>query len=228
MFKRLKFIIYTRPFIFFAYYLIRTYSLTFRFKVENETQWMALLKSDCLSARPILLCTWHQQFFSAIRHFKSYAKYNPGLMISQSRDGDLISGVANKTGWHTPRGSSSRGGKQAMDAMINHIKTYGFGAHVLDGPTGPIGVVKPGVIKMALETNALIVPFYTKPDRAWFFNSWDRFMLPKPFSRVTISFSDPIDLNQDAGKPGDTPREPDFETLRLGLEQKMLPGLHTK
>jgi len=218
MFKRLKFIIYTRPFIFFAYYLIRTYSLTFRFKVENEAQWIGLLKSD----RPILLCTWHQQFFSAIRHFKSYSKYNPGLMISQSRDGNLISGVANRTGWHTPRGSSSRGGKMAMGAMIDHLRTHGFGAHILDGPTGPIGKVKAGVIKMALETNSLIVPFYTEADQAWFFNSWDKFMLPKPFSRVKISFSAPIDLNRCEDDQG----APDFETLRLGLEQQMLPGLH--
>lgn len=217
MFKRLKFIIYTRPFIFFAYYLIRVYASTFRLRVVNQDRWIKLLNSD----RPLILCTWHQQFFSAIRHFKSYAKYNPGLMISQSRDGDLISGVANRTGWHTPRGSSSRGGKQAMDAMIDHLKIHGFGAHILDGPRGPMGKVKAGVIKMALETNALIVPFYTQADQVWFFNSWDRFMLPKPFARVKISFSDPIDLNQ-----GEVAS--DFEILRLGLEQKMLPGLHVR
>ena len=107
MLKKLKFLIYTKPFIFFAYYFIRIYSLTFRLQVVNEKKWQSLLKQG----KTILLCTWHQQFFSAIRHFKTYSKFNPGLMISQSRDGDLISGVANKTGWHTPRGSSSRGEK---------------------------------------------------------------------------------------------------------------------
>jgi lysophospholipid acyltransferase (LPLAT)-like uncharacterized protein len=211
--KKLKFIIYTRAFIFFAYYLIRFYSLTFRLKVKNEAQWQRLLKEN----KTIILCTWHQQFFSAIRHFKTYARLNPGLMISQSRDGDLISGVANRTGWHTPRGSSSRGGKLAMDAMIDHINKYRFGAHILDGPRGPIGKVKPGVIKMALETGAVIVPFYIESDNAWFFNSWDRFMLPKPFSRVTLSFDTPIHLDAKKGS---------FETLRLDLEKQMSPGLH--
>lgn len=94
MFKRLKFLIYTRPFIVFAYYLVQVYSLTFRLKIVNEESWQALLKGD----RPILLCAWHQQFFAAIRHFRTYSKFNPGLMISQSRDGDLISGVARRTG----------------------------------------------------------------------------------------------------------------------------------
>lgn len=111
MLKRLKFIIYTRPFILFAYYFIRCYSWTFRLTVENEKSWQDLLKAK----KPVMIVTWHQQFFSAIRHFKSYAKYNPGLMISRSRDGELISGVANRTGWHTPRGSSSRGAKRPWE-----------------------------------------------------------------------------------------------------------------
>lgn len=211
--KRLKFIIYTRGFIFFAYYLIRLYSMTFRLKVENERQWQRLLAAG----RTVILCTWHQQFFSAIRHFKTYAKFNPGLMISQSRDGDLISGVANRTGWHTPRGSSSRGGKQAMDAMIRHLHTHRFGAHILDGPQGPIGKIKPGIMKMAMETDAVIVPFFTESDQAWFFNSWDRFMLPRPFSTVRIRFGAPV-------FPDGKTRS--FGTLIADLEAEMAPGLH--
>lgn len=214
MFKKLKFVIYTRTFIAFAYYLIRIYSLTFRLKIENEGQWQALLNNGT----PVLLCAWHQQFFSAIRHFRVYAKYNPGLMISQSKDGDLISGVANRTGWHTPRGSSSRGGKEAMGNMIAHLKKYGFGAHILDGPTGPIGKVKSGVIKMAKETNAVVVPFYARADHVWFFNSWDRFMLPKPFSRVWIRFGQEIKFEKCV-------TDQDFENQRQALETTMLPHL---
>ena len=214
MLKRLKFIIYTRPFIIFIYYFIRIYSMTFRLRVENEKHWQELMKQGT----PILLCAWHQQFFSAIHHFKTYSKYNPGLMISQSKDGDLISGVANRSGWHTPRGSSTRGGRQAMVLMINHLKTYGLGAHLLDGPTGPIGRVKGGAIKMALEADAVVVPFYTSAEHAWFFNSWDKFMLPKPFSRVCITFGREIRFN--ASDDGN-----DFERHRLYLENIMRPRL---
>ncbi len=214
MFKRLKFIIYTRPFIVFAYYFIRIYSMTFRLRVENENRWKDLRTQGTT----VLLCAWHQQFFSAIHHFKTYSKFNPGLMISQSKDGDLISGVANRTGWHTPRGSSSRGGKQAMGAMIDHLKTYGFGAHILDGPQGPMGRVKAGVIKMALEADAVVIPFYTKAEHAWFFNSWDRFMLPKPFSRVFITFGHEIRLEA-------LDQKDDFEGQRQFIETAMRPGL---
>ncbi len=214
MLKRLKFIIYTRPFIFFIYYFIRVYSMTFRLRIENEKHWQKIWKQGT----PVLLCAWHQQFFSAIYHFKTYSKYNPGLMISQSRDGDLISGVANRTGWHTPRGSSSRGGKQAMDLMIDHLKTYRLGAHLLDGPTGPIGRVKAGAIKIALEAGAVVIPLYSSADKAWFFNSWDKFMLPKPFSRVCITFGREIRL--EASDNAD-----DFERHRLYLENAMRPRL---
>jgi hypothetical protein len=214
MFNKLKFLIYTRPFILFAYYLVQFYSMTFRFRVVNEKNWQRLLEQK----RVVLLCAWHQQFFAAIRHFKTYSKFNPGLMISQSRDGDLISGVAGRTGWHTPRGSSTRGGRKAMEAMIEHLKTHGFGAHILDGPQGPIGKVKAGAIKMAVEADALVVPFYIQADNAWFFNSWDRFMLPKPFSRVTLIFGQEIHFDRD-----DTPAG--FERRRQLLETTMLPWL---
>ncbi len=217
MFKRFKFLIYTRPFIIFVYYFIQIYSMTFRLRIVNEEKWQDLLKQG----RPILLCAWHQQFFSAIRHFKTYSKFNPGLMISQSRDGELIAAVANKTGWCTLRGSSSRGGKKAMEGMITHLKTKGLGAHILDGPTGPIGKIKAGVIKMAWESNAILVPMYTSAEHAWFFNSWDRFMLPKPFSKVTLTFGDELYLSPDGSSI-------DFEAQRQLLEDTMLPGLILK
>ncbi len=212
--KRLKFLIYTRPFFWFAYYVIRLYSSTFRLTVRGEKEWRNSLKDG----KAVILCTWHQLFFPAIYYFRTYARLNPGLMISQSKDGDLISHVARSIGWHTPRGSSSNGGKAALDAMIDHVRTHGFGAHVLDGPTGPMGVVKAGAIKMALETGAVLAPFYTRADRAWFFNSWDRFMVPKPFAKVEIRYDAPIALETGEGAA-------DFETLRKRLEDHMQEGL---
>lgn len=210
MLKKLKFVIYSKLFIHFAYHIIRLYSLSFRLKVENESEW----EDRFLQGDTILLCAWHQQFFSAIRYFKKYSKYNPGLMISQSKDGDLIAGVAQKTGWHTARGSSSRGGKKAMQSMIEHLTVHKFGAHILDGPRGPRGKVKAGIVKMATTSNAVVVPFYTHAEKAWYFNSWDRFMLPKPFSRVTLIFGEAIHMGTDIDRS-------DFEKQRLQLEETM-------
>lgn len=200
----------------FLYYIIRAYCWTFRFSVENEEAWLHHLQNG----GRVLLCCWHQQFFSAIRHFKHYAVYHPALMISQSRDGDIIARIAEKTGWHTVRGSSSRDGFRALKEMIDYLKKNRFAGHVVDGPRGPAGVVKAGVVKMAQASGALVVPFYLSADKAWYFNSWDRFLLPKPFSRVTLHFGDMLDLTSGTG-------EEDFERQRVRLQEIMLPRLHT-
>ncbi|MBF0200326.1 MAG: lysophospholipid acyltransferase family protein [Desulfamplus sp.] len=214
MFKKLKWIIYTKPFVIFIYYFIRIYSLTFSLGVKNEEKWMRILKQG----RPVVICGWHQQFFAAINHFGSYRHLKPALMISQSRDGELIAGVAKRSGWETARGSSSSGGRQALEEMIDHLRRYGLGAHILDGPRGPMGKVKPGAIKMARESGGILVPFFASSDSAWFFNSWDRFMLPKPLSRVTLEFGTPIVFPE--------PKTPlEFEEQRLFLEQIMTPRL---
>lgn len=193
------------------YYLIRVYSKTFRFKVVNEQTW---LKYYLKNNGTVLMCTFHQQFLSAIHYFKKYKDYHPGLMISQSSDGDLIAAVAKRTGWYPVRGSSSKGGSEALRLMIEHLKKFRLAGHIVDGPRGPACEVKPGIIRLAAATNAVIVPFYTAADRAWYFNSWDRFLLPKPFANVILQFGDMIKLNVSGAKQK-------FEDQRKSLEITM-------
>ena len=198
----------------FLYYFIRIYSRTFQLRIENEARWQRLIKAGT----PVLLYAWHQQFFAAIHPFKRYTKYRPALMISQSRDGAIIAAVARQTGWVTVRGSSSRGSKAALRSMIRHLKSAKLAGHVLDGPTGPMGVVKAGAIRLAHSAHATIVPFSVSAARAVYFNSWDRFMLPLPFSRVTLRFDAPVQFS-----PTDDPEI--FEQQRARLEGMMAANL---
>lgn len=215
MFKKHRYLL-SDIFQNFLYYLIQVYSWTLRLRIENDKPWLDHLQQG----GRVILCCWHQQFFSAIRHFKNYAAYHPALMISQSQDGDIIARIAEKTGWHTVRGSSSRDGSRALREMISSLKASGFVAHVVDGPKGPAGIVKAGIVSLAQAGDALVVPFYATADRAWFFNSWDRFMLPKPFTRVTLRFGDMLCLTSDDVEDG-------FDRQRLRLQDIMQPGLHT-
>jgi hypothetical protein len=196
------------------YHLLRAYSWTFRLHVENEKPWLDYLQGG----GRVLLCGWHQQFFAAIRHFKSYAPYHPALMISQSKDGDIIAGIAEKSGWHTVRGSSSRDGGRALKEMVGQLQLTGLAAHVVDGPRGPAGIIKAGAVSLARASGAVVVPLYTASDRAWYFNSWDRFMLPKPFAKVNLRFGDMLDLSTGEGDEA-------FEDHRVRLQQIMQPGL---
>jgi lysophospholipid acyltransferase (LPLAT)-like uncharacterized protein len=207
--------ILTSPiFALFVACLIRAYSRSFRLSVLNEQAW----RNHLAQGGRVILCCWHQQFFPFIRPFRAYRGARPSLMISQSQDGSLIAGVAHRMGWQTVRGSSSRGGLKAMLGMIQKIREHGLGAHIVDGPRGPIGVVKNGIVHMAHETGAMIVPVYAEADRAWRFRSWDRFFVPKPFARVRIRFGDMIAL-----PPAHDPAT--FEAQRALLEQTMQPRL---
>jgi lysophospholipid acyltransferase (LPLAT)-like uncharacterized protein len=111
-------IITSEWFIAFLYRFNRIYSGTFRLTIENEKKWLDFLNAG----GTVLLCTWHQQFFSAIRHFQRYKDFNPSLIISQSKDGKIVAGVAQRSGWHPVRGSSSRGGMLALKNMIANLK----------------------------------------------------------------------------------------------------------
>ena len=201
-------------FIEALYRLVRAYAWSFRLRIENEQVWMRYVEKG----GTVLLCAWHQQFFSAIRHFRQYRRFGPHIMISRSRDGELIAGVARRTGWHPVRGSSSRGGREAMRGVIDELKKSRLAGHIVDGPRGPAGKVKAGVIRMAHAAGAAVVPFYISADKAWYFNSWDRFMLPKPFSRVTLRFDRMVHLDADVDEAG-------FEIQRHALERMMRPCL---
>jgi lysophospholipid acyltransferase (LPLAT)-like uncharacterized protein len=200
----------TRPAAIAAYVFIRLYSLTFRVRIVGEKAW----RDHLAGGGRILLAGWHQQFFAAIRHFKIYTDLNPNLMISRSTDGELIAGVARRSGWHPVRGSSSCGGMEALEEMIERVRLTGFGAHIVDGPRGPAGRIKKGLIRLAHGSGAAIVPFYVTADRCWYARSWDRFMIPKPGARVTLRFADIIQLRP-------TTDSVELERQRLEVETLM-------
>ena len=135
----------SEAFISFLYRLTLFYSWTFRLKIENDKDWVDYRRNG----GAVLICCWHQQFFSAIRPFKNYKTFNPSIMISQSKDGEIVAKMALRNGWNPVRGSSSKGGMEALKKMITCLKENKLAAHIVDGPKGPSGVVKVGVIRLA-------------------------------------------------------------------------------
>jgi len=214
MFKKLRKIAKTKPAGIVIHWIIRLYCATFRLKVENETEWLNYLEQG----GRVLLCGWHQQFFAGIRFFKKYKKYKPALMSSKSLDGQIAAGVAKRVGFHTVWGSSSKSASAALKEMILRLKDYRFALHILDGPRGPAGVVKAGAIAIAHGAGAVIVPGVIIVDRAWYLHSWDRFMIPKPFARVTIKYLPKLELPPEMNKA-------EYENQRKRLEMILQPYL---
>lgn len=186
-------------------FIVKILSSTYRIRIINPEVERDILKRGHIP----IYASWHQRFFPGIIFFATRKPIS--IMISQSRDGELISKIVNILGWYPVRGSSSKGGRQAL-RKIKKLVYEGYRvAHIVDGPRGPLGVVKPGLLLIAQASGMPIVPVITSAEKKWVFNSWDRFMVPKPFSRVIIRFSDEICI------PSNLQRS-DFEAKRSSIE----------
>ena len=162
------------------------------------------------------MASWHQRFYGGFFIPKAI-NAKPCIMISRSRDGDYVAAVVSRIGWEPVRGSSSSGGGEALRGMVSCVIEGGIGGHIVDGPTGPARIVKPGLVSLAQRASASICPSYVSYEDAWVFNSWDRFMVPKPFSRVYLKFSELISVPAELDKDG-------FESFRQQLDQKFISG----
>jgi len=197
----------------FVYYLIRLYLSVVRIRVVNEDSFMTHISKGGKAVAAI----WHQRFFGVIGYAKKFGAFSPSAIISKSRDGELITQVAIRLGIRPVRGSSSRGGREALEAIVNDLVVNPVALHAVDGPRGPRQVVKAGLIRMAQLSGASIFPVYISVDRAWMLDSWDRFMIPKPFSRILVHWDHPITI------PAEADRET-FEKLRLQVQERMIQG----
>ena len=142
-----------------------------------------------------------------------------GILASPSADGQIIADFCSEFGLMPVRGSSSRPmqGMSALIYMAEKIREgYGIGI-TPDGPRGPRHVMQPGIIKLAQLTGALVVPLHVRYSRAIHFPTWDRFMLPLPFSTVKVIYD----------APHVVPRrmtEDEFEHHRASIERVMVEG----
>ncbi len=139
--------------------------------------------------KPLVMVTWHGRLIGSTYHCR---KRNVVAMISQHRDGELVSQVVEKIGYETVRGSSTRGGSAAALSMIDKVRAGQTAAMIGDGPRGPIYKLKPGAAYIALMSGADVIPVIFAANRAWVFRSWDRFTVPKPFARVFLYYGEPI------------------------------------
>lgn len=136
-----------------------------------------------------IYCFWHQCVLPCAFYFR---RTGATILISQSFDGELITRTLELLGFHAVRGSSSRGGQEGINGLRRVLNPeVGEGTAVIftaDGPRGPIYRAKMGPVKLAQLTGAPIGSFHLQPAKAWVINSWDRFLVPKPFTRIAVSW----------------------------------------
>ena len=144
-------------------------------------------------------CMWHRSLLSVAYHFR---KRKIAILISPSFDGEMIAQTIWRVGYTPVRGSSSRGGAAGLLGMQSALDATdgsrcNYAAFTSDGPRGPVYRLKPGGVKLAQQVGGGVGIFYAAPDRAWELRSWDRFLIPKPFSTVVIGWQPPVPVLAD-------------------------------
>ena len=158
---------------------------------------------------------WHEGLAIVLWCFRGSGYHT---LASYSYDGELAARVSEWFGMHALRGSSSRGGFQALSNLRKAVKLGVTAGFTLDGPKGPRRVAKPGIALLAAQSGLPVVPIALEATPCWRLKSWDRMCIPKPFSTVRLVYGTPI------ASPSKV-RAAELERFRLEIEES-LNGLH--
>jgi hypothetical protein len=200
-----RLILFALPRLVSAYFTIL--NLTCR-KVFLNRQY----EEQVCKQRPFTCACFHGTMLFPVYYCRRY----PGvIMVSRSWDGELIDRCLKRWNYDTVRGSSSRGGKEALVELIEvqNEKQYCSGLAV-DAPRGPARVVKIGIVVAARETQTPVVPLVSWATRQIRFGSWDKMILPLPFSTIVLAFGRPCEV------PAGLERD-DYEQIRQAIEEEM-------
>lgn len=163
------------------------------------------------AGKPIILLIWHGRLLLAPYFFR-----RRGIMalVSPSEDGEIIARIALGWGFKIIRGSGSHSIVRAWLEMKSELEKGGELIIIPDGPRGPARRLKPGCLKLARETGALLVPFSFSASRKRFLKSWDHFLFFYPFSRIVAIYGRPLTI-------GDNPDEAGLERERIRIEEAL-------
>ena len=160
----------------------------------------------------LIFVTWHDDLIcQPLNYFQNRPNGVIKTLISQSKDGEILSKIYNLFGGEIIRGSSSKGATKALISTIREIKAGSDIALTPDGPRGPRHTVADGVIAIAQKSGARIVVLNSKASKFWQFKSWDKFILPKPFGKIDFYMSEPFNIN-----------DLEFEEARSFIKDKMM------
>lgn len=168
--------------------LIRILGWTWRYRVRDDEG----LRRLRASRRPFIFALWHGQLLPLLYHHRDQGVT---VLISEHGDGEIIARIARHFGFRTVRGSTSRGAARALLELVREVKAGNELAITPDGPRGPALSFAPGTLIVAQRSGAPILPIVVGVPFAWRLRSWDRFLIPKPFARITVAYGDPIEID---------------------------------
>lgn len=192
--------------------------------IGATTRIQAIVGSEVVSdllknRRPVIFCFWHNRIFYSSWYLWRYL-FRKGVMltvlISQSDDGELIARVVERWGGKLARGSSTRGGREALRILNTALKKDNSSVVTTpDGPKGPLYSFQMGTVLVSQFTQSEIVPVSFACDRAWVLRSWDKFIIPKPFAKTVVCIGEPYTVARKL-------TEAEKEEERLKIESIMI------
>ncbi|CAN5693435.1 lysophospholipid acyltransferase family protein [soil metagenome] len=180
---------------------------TVRFEVENTASYERFRNEG----RPVIFVLWHSRLLPLGYVHRGQGVYG---LASLSADGEYIARVLQHWGMPMVRGSSSRGGDTAFREMVRVVRAGHSMSITPDGPRGPREQLTPGVLQLAQLTGAPLIPVSAAANSAWYFNSWDRFLVPRPFARVPVGYGEPLKVPRVATAT-------DVDELALELQRRL-------
>jgi lysophospholipid acyltransferase (LPLAT)-like uncharacterized protein len=174
-------------------WFVRGLGRTWRFEALNDD----VVKRLRAARQPVIFALWHGEMLPLLYYHRGEGV---AVLISEHGDGELIARVAMSYGYRTVRGSTSRGAARALLGLVRELEEGHDLAITPDGPRGPAKSFAPGTVIVAQRGRAPIIPVVAHAEHAWRLKSWDRFMIPKPFSRVTIAYGDPLTIDVATGR----------------------------
>ena len=171
---------------------LRIIGFTYRIRFHPDAR-MNLNKAQ-KNGRPFYVyAVWHQNIIAAVLAHMGKPHI---VLVSPSKDGEYVAVTCEKMGYIPFRGSSNNQGRRGMQQVIARMKEDILPSCVtVDGPLGPVHHVKAGAVEIARQTKAPLLALCPVPEKYWSFNSWDRFRLPKPFTRIVITTGSPRHVN---------------------------------
>lgn len=175
-----------------GYWFIRLLGPTLRISVSYEEG-----AQKTLAERPLVASFWHSCIIPATYIFRDMGIR---VMSSYSYDGEYMGRIIKRFGFVAVKGSSSRNPIRALLGLRRALDEGWTVAFTLDGPRGPRHRVKPGPVGLAKSSGLPLTSFHAAVEKAWILNSWDRMMIPLPFSRVLVRVGRLVPVPQDASE----------------------------
>ena len=197
--------------IAFGFWLLQIWARTLRYEVDDRAG---------VVGKPVtenyIGALWHNRlliFPLVLRRF--LPNRHGAALISASRDGDLLADAIHRFGYDVVRGSSSRLGASAILQLTEALAAGRDVVITPDGPRGPAYELGPGIIFLAQKSGAAVLPMNLEFSHCWRLGSWDRFIVPRPFSKVRV-------LIGQLYRVGATNTPDEFEAERLSLQNAMM------